>query len=86
MFTNCEVVIYADDTTLLYAHHNVYHILEALQQELTLMQQFHASKLWLNLMKTQYMIFNSRGTALPKSPKLLVQNIEIQRDNSFKCF
>ena len=44
MLTNCEVVIYADDITLLYAHLNVYHILEALQWKLiTLMQWFYAS-------------------------------------------
>ena len=85
MLTNCKAVIYAYDTTLLYVHHNVYHILEALEQELlTLMQQFHASKLWLNLMETQYMVFNLRGTVIPKNPKPLVQNIEIQKVNSFK--
>ena len=50
------------------------------------MQWGHVSQLFLNPMKTQHMTFNLRGAALPKIPKLLVQNIEIERVNSFKCF
>ena len=85
MFMNCEAVIYADNTTLLYVHHNVYHSLEALQWELiTLMQCFYATKLSLNLTKTEEMIFHFRGIILPKFPKLLVQNNKIDSLSSFK--
>ena len=80
MLTNCEAIIYADGTTLLYEHHNVCHILEALQQELVmLMQWFSASKLLLNLVKTQYMIFNVTENAFLKIKKLLPQNTEMER-------
>ena len=30
MLAYCEAVIYVDNTTLMYAHRNIYHILEAL--------------------------------------------------------
>ena len=72
VLTNCKTVIYADDTALLYAHHNVYHILEALKWELiTLMQWFYASKILLNLRRTQHMIFNLRGIKLPTNSKII---------------
>ena len=67
MLTNCEAVIIGNDSTLLYAHHNVSCVLEVLQQKLfTLMQWFQASKLSLDLKKAQNVIFNLSGSALPK--------------------
>ena len=85
ILTNCEAIIYVDNTTILYAHYNVFCILEAFQWELiTLMHWFYESKLSLHLMKTQY-IFNLRGIILLKIPKLLLQNTKIERVSSFKC-
>ena len=61
-----KVILYADDTALLFSHKNLHDIERVLSDELAIAQAWLAeNKLTLNLQKTKCMILSSK----PKTPK-----------------
>ena len=83
---NCIGVCYADDTTLLCSDHNPTNVISKLKQDIgILLHWFRASKLSLNLGKTQHMIFNLRSKKFHPSSTLDVDGVAKDRIKSFKC-
>ena len=85
-----KVILYADDTALLFAHKNLHDIERVLSDEVSIAQAWLAeNKLTLNLQKTKCMILSSK----PKTPKtpfnittkdLCGNNTTVEEVTSFK--
>ena len=74
--------MFADDTNLFYSHKNIITLYETVNEELhKLSEWFSANSLSLNLKKTKYALFHSRGKRIPTNiPQLFIDNHEIERN------
>ena len=80
--------MFADDTNLFFNHKNIKHLFTIVNNELVNIKDwFTANKLSLNLEKTKYSFFHkpSKKDDIPlRLPKLMINNYEIQREESIK--
>ena len=71
---HCNIILFADDTTLYYSHSNPSYLKWALEGDLYLIHDwFKANKLSLNISKTVYMDFSPR----PTIPKIKFGDLEL---------
>ena len=81
-------IMFADDTNLFFNHKDIKHLFTVVNNELVNIKDwFTANKLSLNVEKTKYPFFHkpSKKDALPlRLPKLIINNYEIQREESIK--
>ena len=58
--------LFADDTVVLYSHKNVTTLVSTINQELQILNDwFKCNKLFLNFMKTKYVLFHSKKKRIP---------------------
>ena len=80
--------MFADDTNLFFNHKDIKHLFRVVNKELTNIKDwFTANKLSLNVEKTKYSFFHkaSKKDDIPfRLPKLIINNYEIQREQSIK--
>ena len=83
---NLSYILFADDTTLLYADKNLDHIFSVFNTELAkLLAWLRCNKLSLNINKTNYIIFHSQNKPINNiSHKLVIDNVEIQQKSHVK--
>ena len=83
-----DSIMFADDTNLFYSHQNIKNVFGKVNCELQkICEWFRANKLFLNVTKTNYTLFqkNSTKDKLPlKTPELKIGNSIIQRKSSIK--
>ena len=83
-----DPIMFADDTNLLYSHHNIKELFTTVNRELQkLGDWFTSNKLSLNIKKTKYTFFhkNSVKDSIPlKLPDLHIFNKTIERTSSIK--
>ena len=86
MLEKTKSIIYADDTTLYYSHHNPNRIIETLQKEaMNLMKWLCTSKLSINLGKTQFILFNLKSKQLGQLMTFKIADVVIERVSFAKC-
>ena len=84
-------ILFADDSTFMssmnaiFPNHIIDHNFEInMNKELEKIYDWLAvNKLSLNVRKTKYMIFHTRGTKLKYIPKIVINHIELERVNNF---
>ena len=78
--------MFADDTNLVFNHKDIKHLFTVVNNELVNIKDwFTANKLSLNVEKTKYSFFHksSKKDYIPlRLPKLIINNYEIQREES----
>ena len=83
-----DPIMFADDTNLFFNHKDIKHLFTILSNELVNIKDwFTANKLSLNVEKTKYSYFHkpSKKDDIPlRLPKLIINNYEIQREESIK--
>ena len=81
-------IMFADDTNLFFNHKDIKHLFTVVNNELANIKDwFTANKLSLNVGKTKYSFFHkpSKKDDIPlRLPKLIINNYEIQREESIK--
>ena len=76
-------VLYADDSTIYYSHHDIDNLLKILEDDLTnVFNYLVANKLSINLSKTKLMIFTNKS--LQSLSNITVNNISIENCNEVK--
>ena len=80
--------MFADDTNLFFNHKDIKHLFTVVNNELVSIKDwFTANKLSLNVEKAKYSFFHkpSKNGDIPLHlPKLIINNYEIQREESIK--
>ena len=83
-----DSIMFADDTNLFFNHKDIKHLFTVVNNELVNIKDwFTANKLSLNVEKTKYSFFHkpSKKDDIPLClPKLIINNTEIQREESVK--
>ena len=81
-----DPIMFADDTNLVFNHKDIKHLFTVVNNELVNIKDwFTANKLSLNVEKTKYSFFHksSKKDYIPlRLPKLIINNYEIQREES----
>ena len=83
-----DPIMFADNTNLFFNHNDIKHLFTVVNNELiNIKDWFTANKLSLNMEKTKYSFFHkpSKKDDIPlRLPKLIINNYEIQREESIK--
>lgn len=80
-----RIQLFADDTVVVYSSSDARLIVQYIQQDLQLLQEFFRSNLLsLNLQKTTYMVFHSSRRPVPELPIIQVDDVEICKVDHFK--
>ena len=78
-----NITLFADDTCVYYAHKNIDTLINTLNSELTLLNDwFSVNKLTLNLSKSHYVIFSRRNYNIAGITQLRINNIPLSLVNS----
>ena len=81
-----ELILFADDTNLVYSHDNVSSFMSPINSELSMLNEWsQANKLSVNISKTNYIIFKPRQRKKIFDFNLKINNKEINRVNEV-CF
>ena len=79
-----ECVQFADDTTLVFTHHNLNYLCFCIESELLTVQDwFNANKLTLNVDKSSYLLYLNQKQTLPTF-KIVLNGTEIPRSRHVK--
>ena len=82
--------MFSDDTNIFFNYKDIKHLFTNVNKELVNIENwFTANKLFLNVEKTEYSFFQkpSKKDDIPLHlPKLIINNYEIQREESIKFF
>ena len=80
--------MFTDDTNFFYTHKNIKNLFETVNKELKSVQTwFNANKLSLNISKTKYSFYHSKGYSnlIPlQLPALKINNMTIKRETTMK--
>lgn len=83
--SDCQVVLFADDTTIYHSGSNVEHMFEKVNSDLEhLSDWFRANKLSVNASKTKYMLISRKPYILPEHLKLQINSDHIERATDTK--
>ena len=79
-----DCIQFADDTTLVFTHHNLKYLRYCVESELSVVQDwFNANKLTLNVGKSSYLLFQGHKQQLTKF-QIVLNGVEIPRVNHAK--
>ena len=84
---NLSYVLFADDTTLLYADENLDNIFSMYNTELPkLLYWLRSNKLSLNISKTNYIIFHSKNKPIVDDPNhnIIINNTILEKKSTVK--
>lgn len=75
-----SIILFADDTNLFFSHKNLFTLKETMNQELSKIASWlSANKLSLNIKKTHFIIFKSRGKKSNQHVSIIINNQEIEQ-------
>ena len=76
--TTLHSILFADDTTVSSFHQNLNTLQNIINRELSSLNEwFLANKLTLNTSKTSYMLFIPKNKKIPITPKITINNTDI---------
>ena len=75
-----SIILFADDTNLFFSHKNLFTLNETMNRELSKIASWlSANKLSLNIKKTHFIIFKSRGKKSNQHVSIIINNQEIEQ-------
>ena len=75
-----SIILFADDTNLFFSHKNLFTLKETMNRELSKIASWlSANKLSLNIKKTHFIIFKSRGKKSNQHVSIIINNQEIEQ-------
>ena len=75
-----SIILFGDDTNLFFSHQNLFTLKETMNRELiNITSWLSANKLSLNIKKTHFIIFKSRGKKLNQNVKITINNQDIEQ-------
>ena len=82
-----SIILFADDTNLFFSHKNLFTLQETMNRELSKIASWlSANKLSLNVKKTHFIIFKSRGKKSNQHVSIKINNQEIEQVKYTKFF
>jgi hypothetical protein len=81
-----KFILFADDTNVFLSHHSLGHLFDIANNELSLIEQwFKANRLFLNIDKTNFILFHTKKKIDPDvNRSLLINDVPITQTNSSK--
>ena len=75
-----SIILFADNTNLFFSHKNLFTLKETMNRELSMMASWlSANKLSLNIKKTHFLIFKSRGKKSNQNVSITINNQKIEQ-------
>ena len=81
-----SIILFADDTNLFFSHKNLCTLKETMNRELSMIASWlSANKRSLNIKKTHFTIFKSRGKKSNQNVSITINNQNIEQVKYTKC-